>query len=238
MTDDLLLGYAMGHLTPEEEAAVELHLQRTPQDAAKVAAYLDTLADLVFDLEPEPLPQGGEAALLARVRGTPLSAKPPPIIVLPVPEPHREVARQRRALPPGTWSVLAAAAVVALIYLGVRVVPTTEPFLAWQLNRYESQAGAATYVLAAAEGERPLGTLVRLSSGRVYVSLDQSPNAGQVYQAWDIAEAPVGIGTFDGRHFLSDAAVSEGHTFGLTLEPPGGSEQPTTTPITLLPLPE
>ena len=238
MNEDMLISYALGHLTPEEEAAVELHLQRTPQDAAKVAAYLETLAELVFDLEPEPLVQGGEEALLARVRGASRSIRPPPVVVLPIPERRPEVPAKQSPWSWGAWRFLAAAALVALIYVGVRVVPTTEPFLAWQLRRYETQPGAVTYTLAAAEAERPLGTLVRLSSGRVYVSLQQPPESGRVYQAWDIAEAPVGIGTFDGRSYLSDTAVAEGNTFGLTLEPPGGSEQPTTAPITLLTIPD
>lgn len=158
MTDDILISYALGHLTPEEEAAVELHLQRTPQDAATVAAYLDMFADLVFALPPEPLPQNGEAVLLARVRGASQTPKLPSVIVLPAPEP----ALGRRPQRLGVWSLLAAAAVVALLYVGVRVVPTTDPFLVWQLQRYEGQPGATTYALAEAESERPLGTLVRL----------------------------------------------------------------------------
>ncbi len=237
MTDDQLISYALGHLTPQEEAAVELHLQRTPQDAAKVAGYLEVLAGLAFALEPDALPIGGEEALLARIHSPAQGVARPRVVVLPVPEP--QVSRLPRRPPrySGLWSVLAAAAVLALIYVGVRVVPTTEPFLAWQLDRYESQPGAASFVLEAAEGARALGTLVQLSNGRVYVSLERPPAPGQVYQAWDIAEAPASMGTFSGRDYLSDAAIAPGHTFGLTLEPPGGSPQPTTTPVTLLAFP-
>jgi anti-sigma factor RsiW len=233
VTDDMLISYALGHLTPEEEAAVELHLQRTPQDALRVAAYLDTLADLVFELPPEPLPQGGEEALLARVRGASQPRRIPPVIVLPAP-PVADPVYQPPVWRPNVLGALAAAAVVALLYLGVANLSMTEPVRAWQLQRYASQAGARSYPLSSAEGEAPLGTLVRFASGHVYVSLAQPPAAGQVYQAWDIAEAPASMGTFAGRTYLSSGELALGHTFGVTLEPPGGSEQPTSTPLTLV----
>ncbi len=229
--NDMLTLYALGHLTPEGEAAVELHLQRHPEDAALVAGYLEALAGLVFELPPEALPEDGEARLLARVRGSTQGYRPPAVIVLPAPDAPLDEARPRA---PNVWlGVLAAAAVVVLLSLTVFRLPASNLVAAWQLQRYQNQAGAVSYTLESEGGATRLGTLVRLGAGQVFVALEEPPAAGQVYQAWDIAEAPTSMGTFAGRTFLSEAAIAQGHTFGVTLEPPGGSEQPTSTPITL-----
>lgn len=245
ITEDILISYALGHLTPEEEAAVEAHLNAHPEDAATVAGYLDSLVALVMSLPPEPLADGGEAELLARVRaeGSAGAAEGtrPPVVVLPEPSrsgvPRTEAAPQRsRVLRYGWLGALAAAAVVALLYLTVLTPPDPEAQVAQELQEYQAQPGAVSYTLTAEGQPDPLGTLVRLSDGRVFVALSEPPAAERVYQAWEIAEAPVSLGTFDGHTFLSAAAVTEGNTFGLTLEPPGGSEQPTTTPITLVEL--
>lgn len=234
VTEDVLLSYAMGHLSPEEEAAVELHLQRHPADAATVAGYLETLTELVFDLPPEPLPEDGEAQLLARVRASAQTYRPPAVIVLPAPPLERTLELSRRGRTAEVLlGVLAAAAVAALFCLTVFKEPVSDAVFAWQLQRYQNQPGAVSYALEAQEAEGQLGTLIRLGSGQVFVVLNAPPESGRVYQAWDIAEAATPLETFGGRTFLSRAAVPQGHTFGVTLEPPGGSPQPTSAPITL-----
>lgn len=222
VNEDTLISYALGHLTPEEEAEVEAQLRAHPEDAATLTAYQELLSELVLALPPEPLPERGEAELLARVRAVPAAESAPP---------------SRPPVLRYAWlGALAAAAVVALLYLSVLSPPDPDARVARELQNYQSQPGAVSYPLSAQGQPEPLGTLVRLGDGRVFVALSEPPEGERVYQAWDIAEAPVSLGTFDGRTFLSSDAVAEGHTFGLTLEPPGGSEQPTSTPLTLLEL--
>ena len=68
----------------------------------------------------------------------------------------------------------------------------------------------------------------------MFVALDAPPTEPQVYQAWSIVEAPESLGTFSGRTFVSSEPVAAEATFGLTLEPPGGSPAPTSTPLALL----
>jgi len=248
ITEDILISYVLGHLTPEEEAEVEAHLSAHPEDAATVAGYLDSLSVLVMSLPPEPLADGSEAELLARVRGgaegsaDAAEGTPPSVVVLP--EPPRTEPSQTEAAPPrrsrilryGWLGALAAAAVVALLYVTVLTPPDPEAQVAQELQEYQAQPGAVSYTLTGEGQPDPLGTLVRLPDGRVFVALSKPPAAERVYQAWEIAEAPVSLGTFGDRTFLSSAAVAEGNTFGLTLEPPGGSEQPTTPPIALVEL--
>lgn len=228
--DDLLLAYALGSLTSEEEQAVGAHLQRHPEDAAKVQADLESLTLLTLALPPEPLAAAAEDALLARVRG--LTAAPsagvsdatselPPVLKVP---PQRTRSG---------WWALAAAALLGGIYLAVLGPPGAAPevTVAEQLERFEGEPGALSYRLADETSGAPLGTLVRLSDGRLFVALETPPAAESVYQAWEIREGtPISLGTFDGRTLLTEATEASS-VFGLSVEPPGGSEQPTTTPF-------
>lgn len=240
VTEDTLVSYAFGHLASTDEDAVEAHLRAHPDDAKTVAAYLDVLTDLVMVLPPEPLPAGGEEALLARVRGPAPAAETgfdlPERTRKAVPSTYTYIpskGRPRRAV---WWRDVLAAAVVAGLYVSVFTLLSPDARTARALREYRAEPGAVSYALNAEGRTEPLGTLVRLQDGRVFVALGAPPNADQVYQAWEIADAPVSLGTFDGRTFLSAEVVAEGNTFGLTLEPPGGSDQPTSTPITLLEL--
>lgn len=237
ITEDMLTGYALGHLTPEEEALVEAHLKTHPEAAATVAGYLEGLAELVMALPPEPLAEGSEAELLARVRAasaaSPDADDVPPVVTLP----ERPPERARRGGGAAWWlGALSAAAVAAALYVTVFAPLEPEARVAGTLQEYQAQPGAVSYTLESEGQAEPLGTLVRLRDGRVFVALSAPPREERVYQAWAIADAPVSLGTFDGHTFLSTEAVAEGNTFGLTLEPPGGSEQPTSTPITLVEL--
>ena len=230
--DDVLISYALGHLSPDDETAVVAHLRTHPEDAARVAGYLETFAALAFTLEPEVLPETGEADLLSRVRQVaptpaptlaPNPAAVPPVIVLP----------ERRGGRGTAWwlSGLAAAAVLAGVYV---TVLSPDARVARELRAYGTEPGATSYTLAQDGQAEPLGMLVRLQDGRVFVALDALPTEPQVYQAWSIANAPESLGTFPGRTFVSTEPVAAGATFGLTLEPPGGSPAPTSTPLALL----
>ena len=106
--------------------------------------------------------------------------------------------------------------------------------VARELRAYQTEPGAVAYMLAQEGQAEPLGTLVRLGDGRVFVALDAPPTEPQVYQAWSIVDAPESLGTFPSRTFFSKEPVPAGATFGLTLEPSGGSPAPTSTPLTLL----
>ena len=244
---DMLVSYAFGTLTPQAEAEVVSYLKTHPEAAARVSGYLESLADFALLLSPETLPETGEADLLARVRAAPNApvirdappepgsraetpteapdSSPPPVIMVP--------ARPRS---PSLWLAgLGAVAVAALLYFTVVSLTPDAPY-AGELAQYQAEPGAVSYPLAVDGEAEPLGTLVRLQDGRVFVALDAPPTANRVYQAWNIGNAATSLGTFTGNTFLSQAAVPAGNTFGLTLEPPGGSDQPTTTPLTLIKL--
>ncbi|WP_225805486.1 anti-sigma factor, partial [Streptomyces sp. NK15101] len=66
-----------------------------------------------------------------------------------------------------------------------------------------------------------------------------APGTGKTYQLWldhDGTMRPAGLIDHDGTVVLAGDPADAG-AVGLTLEPAGGSPQPTTTPLLLMPLP-
>jgi anti-sigma-K factor RskA len=108
------------------------------------------------------------------------------------------------------------------------------------------QPGAVTIAIGDATGEHPnaIGTLtLQPDSGAATLSVANLPplDETQTYQAWLIVEgAPVSAGTFNvdqsgaARHAISGAAPGSFEAVGVSIEPAGGSEQPTPDQIILL----
>lgn len=217
---DLLTAYALGTLNEAEAREVERFLRDHPETEREVQAEMEALAQLVLDLDPEPVPAGSEDRLIARVRSEMQQA--------PTPLPTVPASRRSPAL--GWWLGIAAA-VVLLSVLGAPALRDWQ--VARQFSAYQATPGAVTRTLQGANGTS-LGTLVRLPDGRTFVQLRDEPAQGKVYQAWRVeASGPVSLGVFGGRHFAV-TALPRGATFALSVEPPGGSAAPTSTPITVV----
>jgi hypothetical protein len=164
----------------------------------------------------------------------------------PAQEPYPiATARARRRSP--VWGLLAAAAVVAIVVLGgwnvflqqqnsaadQRLALLTEAVAAAgqpgaqiaPMTGTDTAAGAGGYAVFPAEGTGYI----------VLTGMDPAP-AGQTWQAWTIAETPVSAGLVtvgsDGLAVLGDVERVPGTSVvALTIEPAGGSEGPTTTPV-------
>jgi anti-sigma factor RsiW len=107
------------------------------------------------------------------------------------------------------------------------------------------QPGAVTVAIGDATGEHPaaVGTLTLVPDGGATLTVANlpPPPADSTYQAWLIVGgAPISAGTFavdatgQGRHLIADAAPGSLEAVGVSLEPSGGSEQPTPGNIILL----
>lgn len=106
--------------------------------------------------------------------------------------------------------------------------------------------GAVTVAIGDATGEHPaaVGTLTILPDGdEVTLSVANlpPPPVDSTYQAWLIVDgAAISAGTFavdtagQGRHLIANAAPGTFEAVGVSLEPSGGSEQPTPGSIILL----
>lgn len=206
---DTLIAYALGSLSASEAQAVERELSADPQAQAELRALQDALAELVTDLPPEPLPESAERALLERVRG------------------QRRPARL-------LWP-LALAAAVALLIVGVNSTPWFQNLQVQnQVQAYSNRPGAVTKPLLSASGQSA-GLMVRLGNGQIFVAMNRPPSrSDRVYQLWFIEAAGIrSLGVFDGRSFESARAALGPGKVGITLEPPGGSDQPTSAPLAI-----
>lgn len=199
---ELLPDYALGLLGDEERRRVVGGLGADPE----LARELEDLERALYRL-PESL--------------TPVT--PPPGAFARV---------QRRTSPRPLWlRVAAAAAILALLWLG-----------GFAANQYvqnralaQEQAKVASW-LANPDGEwkllkdaqgKSFGTVIWLPDGRCLMILSENAPPGKVYQAWGRRgrEKPVSLGTFGGRVF--ETRYKEFEFVGVSLEPPGGSPQPT-----------
>ena len=216
--EDSLVAYALGTLSPREAAEVEAYLEAHPEAARTVRDYLTVLSELVMTLPPEPVPAGAEKALLARVRrGTP-----------------EENGEATGEVPSWRWWLGAgmAAKVAAGLWLSRPVYP---PEVRERLRFYSAKPGATESPLLDPEG-RPVGTRVTLPNQQMFLAFDKVPPEERVYQAWCLSEGEArALGTWEGYTFLAEA-LTPGGTLAVTLEPPGGSPQPTSEPQALVPL--
>lgn len=241
--ENRLLASALDQLSPAEEAALQYDLEHDVALRREWQELHETLNALLDDLELESVivPVDAEDRLIARLRAENLSAgesgasqdsaatvmPAPTAVTAPTSSPTADPAAVNHSGGPirrPVWWLalpLGLAAAVALLFA---VRPPADP-----LSRYAGTPGAiSTPVMA---GGQALGTVVRLPDGRVYVHLSRPAGAGQTYQLWQIqAGVPVSLGVFDEAGLLT-AALPPGATVAVSVEPPGGSPQPTTAPL-------
>lgn len=201
--EEELAAYALGALPPEEAAAVAAHVAGCPVCREAVARYREAAAALAYTVPLRPPPPRLKARLMARVR-----------------RPQRESWR---------WLGMGAALVAAtlLLILAAPLIFATRPSVTPRVIPLQG-AEAATE----AEGYLILedGQGLMVTKGLVV------PPEGQVYQVWfvDAAGRRVSGGTFRTHPRLYGVYTVTVPLdlpiyvhIGVTLEPEGGSPQPT-----------
>jgi Anti-sigma-K factor rskA/Putative zinc-finger len=238
--EDLLPGYLLGTLTPDETAAVAEHLHSCAQCQASQSAYemvLDRLCEAVDLQAPPPAVQQRLLSLI--------EAEPPPLAAARV--------QTRR----GRWggrvvAVWAAVSIVLCLGLGwwtwttwqiVTRMRANEQALVRQLD-IQRQAlalltapGSRSAILSA-EGSQSRGVLLlqETASEAVLIARDLPPlKANRVYQLWLLREGvrdnggvfqvdPRGFGML---HIQAPLPFATYRAAGITEEPSGGSPGPT-----------
>lgn len=256
-THALAGAYAVNAVTEEERRSFELHLDVCADCRAEVAELRAAAATLATDVELPP-PPGLRSSILSAVSQTrqlsPLESEdrvgiePGPesgvadaSATTPASGPVADelATRRRRRLAP--W--LAGVAAAALVAVGA---------LVWQpWDDAPAQLTATEQVLGADDAQRvevPMGatdlTLVRSPGMKraVLVANDMpAPPPGKAYQLWlDLpgrGMVSAGMMPTTGATITTllegDAAAAT--AAGITLEPEGGSEHPTSDPIALFP---
>jgi anti-sigma-K factor RskA len=249
---DLAGAYALHALDEREQRQFTRHLRRCSACGAQIRGYQEVATALALAAAADPPPELRERVLAAAARTPQL--RPPRMAA------WRRVLDWLPRLPAGGWvprlaAVTAVAAIAAVVVLGVVLAHTRQ-----QLDASRAQARAIAAVLAATDVQTAAGsvatggvTTVVLSADRRELVISTSGLAalkpGKTYELWLIGPSAAQTTAIRSAGLLP-AAVA-GHTtpvlasglvagdkLGLTVEPAGGSRQPTTTPVLLLSLPE
>jgi Anti-sigma-K factor rskA, C-terminal/Putative zinc-finger len=230
--------YALDALTGPELDRFERHLTRCPACEHEVCGFRETGARLAVAVAATP-PPPFRPRVLAAVAAT---RQDPPLTP--------QSAHRFRWPRPVPWlaAAVAAAAVAAAVALGV-----TQSVTQHRLDQAQAQIKAAAAVLAAPDAR--LTVQATTAGGTASVVASQSRHAviistaglpalagGQVYEVWFMASGRIRPGGLlpkpaAGRTapLLADG-LSPGDRIGLSVEPAGGTKQPTTTPILVMTL--
>ena len=249
----LLTGaYAVNALDPGERAEFEAHLADCPECSAEVGGLLATAARLAAAEAVEP-PARLKAAVMAQIATTrqlpPLETPRADSAPDSAPEPAEGgvVIPMRR--PGWSWgqkALASAAAVLAVVSIGLSALLAQSSSTRQQLD---AQQQTITRVLTASDARTLAGPVEGGGRGAVVVSpslgttvfvASQLPAApsGHTYELWYLGSDgnAVPAGTFvpgaDGHATtVLTGAPGQAAAVGMTVEPAGGSPQPTTAPI-------
>jgi anti-sigma-K factor RskA len=237
----LLTGaYAVDALTGAELDDFEKHLLRCTSCTEEVRGLRETAARLGMITAIEPPPWMRQEVLAAASRTRQLPPAGGRLLARAAP---RRMTRLRRSLPRSAAAVAVAAAIVVLAVVQVNTRD--------QLHQTQQGSRAVAAVLAAPDAriERSPttvgGTVTAVISPRdreaVITTADMPPLAtAKVYQLWVMnASGARSVGLLPGASTgvtspVLAADVQPGDRLAITVEPAGGTRQPTTTPIVAL----
>ncbi|MFE6382439.1 anti-sigma factor [Streptomyces roseolus] len=238
----LVAAYALGALDDAERKDFDAHLQTCETCRREAAEFQATTARLAAAVA-QPPPPAAKAQVMAAIDGV---RQLPPRVPAASAVPALGGILRRRAVP------LALAAGVAAAALGGVAVWQTQNGndLEQQARQTQQQLDAVSAVLAAPDARTVHGRSANGALTTVVTSEQQNkavftaahlpaPGTGRTYQLWldhDGTMRPAGLIEHDGTVILTGDPADAG-AVGLTLEPDGGSPQPTTDPLLLMTLP-
>ncbi|MET7681833.1 anti-sigma factor [Streptomyces sp. NPDC005423] len=250
--------YALDALEPDERRRFERHLRKCDRCGAEVRALSEDAVRLAWSTAAPP-PAALRDRVLAAVRTTPQEPGPareqarereraprlPAHVWGTQPPPSRSrTPRGRPLFVPFATATAAAALVVASLF-AVEANRTQDTLAAER-----SQAREIAHVLAAPDARattgadsqgRDIGVIASASEGRAVVTLSGygALPSGRVHQLWLMRPhvQPRSLGLFKGDTPLVATGLDKAATsLAVTVEPGGGSEQPTTQPVVQLAL--
>ncbi|RSS42400.1 anti-sigma factor [Streptomyces sp. WAC07061] len=238
----LTAAYALGALDPAERQAFEAHLQVCEACREEVAEFEATAARLAAAASQTP-PATAKAQVMAAIDGV---RQLPPRLPAPAAAPALGDILRRRAVPLALAASVAAAALGGIAVWQARDAQE----LKQQARQAQRQLDTVSAVLAAPDARTVHGKAANGALTTVVASTRQNkavftaaglpaPGAGKTYQLWldhDGTMRPAGLVDHDGTVVLAGNPADAG-AVGLTLEPAGGSPQPTTAPLLLMALP-
>ncbi|MET7456984.1 anti-sigma factor [Streptomyces sp. NPDC005574] len=245
--------YALDALEPAERVRFEKHLKDCDRCGAEVRALSEDAVRLAWSTAA-PAPAAMRDRVFAAVRATPQESPAPQAARAPQLPPHvwgtqppparARASRPRPLFVPFATATAAAALVVASLF-AVQANQTQD-----ELDAQQSRSREIAHVLAAPDarastgrdaGGRTIGVIASASQGRAVVTLSGygAPPSGRVRQLWLMRPGvqPRSLGLFEADTPLVASGLTPSATsLAVTVEPDGGSAQPTTQPIVQLAL--
>jgi anti-sigma factor RsiW len=255
--------YVCDALEPAEREEFEQHLARCPACAQEVAALQETTAVLGTVAAENP-PQRLHDAVFSQIEAV---RQLPSLVIprqVPAPEPPEceneendnvvpiERAREkRRRFTRTAVAGWAAAAVLAGVVGGLAVHTAAQDR---QVSRADARTAQLSALLSAPDVHTGVGevdgggtvTVVdsrRLDRAAITLTGLAEPPSGKAYQLWLIAPGTIRSGGVvpPGAESSTSPILADGlghaASIAITVEPAGGSAQPTATPILLMPVP-
>ncbi|MFD4553851.1 anti-sigma factor domain-containing protein [Streptomyces sp. NPDC058469] len=255
--------YALDALEPDERRQFEKHLRNCDRCAEEVRALTEDAVRLAWSTAAQP-PFAMRDRVLAAVRATPQEPGPlrehareqreqtreytprlPAHVWGTQPQASRARAPQRRPFFVPFATVTAAAALVVASLFAVQANQTQD-----KLNAEQAQARDIAHVLAAPDARattgadtagRSIGVIASASEGRAVVTLNGygALPSGRVRQLWLMRPdvQPRSLGLFkDDTPLVTTGLDKSATSLAVTVEPGGGSAQPTTQPVVQLAL--
>ncbi|MFJ1975159.1 anti-sigma factor domain-containing protein [Streptomyces sp. NPDC087903] len=247
--------YALDALESAERVRFEKHLKNCDRCGAEVRALSEDAVRLAWSTAA-PAPAAMRDRVLAAVRATPQESPSPhaarartpqlpPHVWGTQPPPARARASRRRPLFVPFATATAAAALVVASLFAVQADRTQD-----ELDAQQAQAREIAHVLAAPDaradtgqdaGGRNIGVIASASEGRAVVTLSGygAPPSGRVRQLWLMRPGaqPRSLGLFeDDTPLVASGLTKSATSLAVTVEPDGGSAQPTTQPVVQLAL--
>lgn len=241
--EELAGAYALGALSPDEQTAVEEHLASCRlSDHAELRELSETAAwlPLIVPAAEPPDDLGARIVSAALAERTNAGGAPPAAIV----------SFRPRRLPAVAFALTAAAMALIAIGLGAWGLSQRNALVAARQAQQRQAAVLAlldqggTALQTPATSAVPAALLLEPKTpGPAFLLASwPSPPTGRAYQAWYIAQGrPVSAAVFGGSPAGLQVVqlappVSGMQAFAVTLEPAGGSAQPTTEPLFVRPL--
>ena len=248
--EDLLPFYALDALTEEERVQVEAYLVNHPEARARLEELNRAAAVLPVSVSPvEPLP-GTKSVLLARVKADAEArsqASP-----RPAEQSSRRLSRFESFFRPLGFA-LAALALIWILLLNLQVVRLRDQMTALN-DALVAQSNSLSQIMQQLPQGTPSDTITvslkgtdvepqaqgqliadpRSQSAVLVVTGLPPLEAGKTYQVWLIGGAPVSAGLLtvdaNGQGVLiitSTESIGSFQSLGISVEPEGGSSQPT-----------
>ncbi|WP_109471645.1 anti-sigma factor [Ornithinimicrobium cavernae] len=240
----LAAAYALDAVDPDERAAFEEHLAGCAACRTEVAELAEATVALSEHLSVEP-PPALRAQLLREIATTPQEGTPRqdrgPRHDGPDELGERRTRRARRSRGGGWLLAGVAAATIAVGTVAVTQWPQDTPDPSVVAVQEVLDAPDAVRTTESVDGATV--TVVTASSLERAVVLTEDMTAapsGQDYQLWFVHEdgtaVSAGLMPRDGDQVLLEGEPAGAVAVGITIEPAGGSEQPTSDPIVAVPL--